>query len=793
MKKIFLSLVALFLFTAVHAQLNMTLRSNFEFQQGNLNDIWGWHHEETGKEYAIVGRTIGTSVIDVTDPDNPVDVGFFPGANTTWRDIKTWGDYAYVTNEQADGVAVLYLGDLPSGGELTGFNWTPNIPGLGTLNTCHNIYIDEFGYAYLAGCDLNSGGMLIVDVFTTPGDPQFVAAAPPVYSHDVFVRDNRMYSSEIYDGEFTIYDVTDKENITELGAQTTDFEFTHNTWLSDDSNTIFTTDELANAPVGAYDISDPTDIVELDQFVPLETLGEGVIPHNVHVWQDWLIISYYTDGGIVVDASVPDNLIEVGNFDTFFTGSGGFSGAWGAYPFLPSETVLLTDITNGLYVVTPTYVRACRVEGLITNADTGNPIAGANVDIDADQINGAQSDFTGEYKTGIATAGTYSVTYSAQGYLPQTLELTLENGVIVEQDVQLEPLPNFSLSGNTVEAEGGASVADAQVVIFNEDFLFESESDASGNFSLSGVTEGSYTVVAGKWGYNYGTAEITLSADSDVVIELDRGYQDDFVFDFGWDENGNSSTGIWERGVPIGTQYQGGLSNPGADVNNDIGNTAYVTGNGGGNAGNDDVDDGETILISPIMDLTFMDSPVINYRTWFFNDGGQGTPPNDDLIIKISNGTDEVTLETIDNSNDAWRPTSSFPLLGLLDITENMQLTVTATDYDQGHLVEGGFDKFLVTDDGPSSVYQPVDFAVSVVTSPNPFQAAALLTYVLDTDFERATLTVHNQLGQQVEVFDINDRTGSVTIGEQLATGVYFVRLEADGMLSATEKIVKTK
>ena len=793
MKKIFLSLVALFLFTAVHAQLNMTLRSNFEFQQGNLNDIWGWHHEETGKEYAIVGRTIGTSVIDVTDPDNPVDVGFFPGANTTWRDIKTWGDYAYVTNEQADGVAVLYLGDLPSGGELTGFNWTPNIPGLGTLNTCHNIYIDEFGYAYLAGCDLNSGGMLIVDVFTTPGDPQFVAAAPPVYSHDVFVRDNRMYSSEIYDGEFTIYDVTDKENITELGAQTTDFEFTHNTWLSDDSNTIFTTDELANAPVGAYDISDPTDIVELDQFVPLETLGEGVIPHNVHVWQDWLIISYYTDGGIVVDASVPDNLIEVGNFDTFFTGSGGFSGAWGAYPFLPSETVLLTDITNGLYVVTPTYVRACRVEGLITNADTGNPIAGANVDIDADQINGAQSDFTGEYKTGIATAGTYSVTYSAQGYLPQTLELTLENGVIVEQDVQLEPLPNFSLSGNTVEAEGGASVADAQVVIFNEDFLFESESDASGNFSLSGVTEGSYTVVAGKWGYNYGTAEITLSADSDVVIELDRGYQDDFVFDFGWDENGNSSTGIWERGVPIGTQYQGGLSNPGANVNNDIGNTAYVTGNGGGNAGNDDVDDGETILISPIMDLTFMDSPVINYRTWFFNDGGQGTPPNDDLIIKISNGTDEVTLETIDNSNDAWRPTSSFPLLGLLDITENMQLTVTATDYDQGHLVEGGFDKFLVTDDGPSSVYQPVDFAVSVVTSPNPFQAAALLTYVLDTDFERATLTVHNQLGQQVEVFDINDRTGSVTIGEQLATGVYFVRLEADGMLSATEKIVKTK
>ena len=153
MKKFLLFVAAIFCFSTAEAQLNMTLRSEVQFNQGSLNDVWGWHHEPTGKEYALVGRTIGTSVIDVTDPDNPVDVGFFPGENTTWRDIKTWGDYAYVTNEQDLGVAVLYLGDLPFGGELTGFNWEPNIPGLGQLNSCHNIYIDEFGIAYLSGCN----------------------------------------------------------------------------------------------------------------------------------------------------------------------------------------------------------------------------------------------------------------------------------------------------------------------------------------------------------------------------------------------------------------------------------------------------------------------------------------------------------------------------------------------------------------------------------------------------------------------------------------------------------------
>jgi len=791
MKKFLLFIAAIFCFSTADAQLNMVLRSEVQFAQGSLNDVWGWHHEPTGKEYALVGRTIGTSVIDVTDPDNPVDVGFFPGANSTWRDIKTWGDYAYVTNEQAQGVAVLYLGDLPSGGELTGFNWEPNIPGLGQLNTCHNIYIDEFGYAYLAGCDLNSGGMLIVDVFSTPGTPEFVAAAPAVYSHDVFTRDNKMYSSEIYGGVFTIYDVEDKQNIFELGSQPTQFNFTHNTWLSDDSNTIFTTDELADAPVGAYDISDPTDIVELDQFLPLETLGDGVIPHNVHVWQDWLIISYYTDGGIVVDASEPDNLIEVGNFDTFFGGGAGFSGSWGAYPFLPSETVLLTDIDNGLYVVTPNYVRACRVEGFVTDINTGAAISGADISIDADQLNQGTTDFTGEYKTGIATAGTYDVTYSAPGYTSQTLELTLENGVIVMQDVQLGELEQFSVSGLTLEAADGSNLADAQVAVFNEEFYFNTTSDANGNFSLPGVYAGSYTVVAGKWGYNYGTTTFDVNEDASVTVELAVGYQDDFVLDYDWTTSGNASTGDWERGVPVGTDFNGNESNPGSDVNGDLGDIAYVTGNSGGGVGDDDVDDGNVVLTSPVMDLTTYGEPVMNYRLWFFNQGGSGNP-NDEMTISISNGTQTVELENISNSQSSWRPNSVQPLDGLIELTDNMTLIVETADDNPGHLVEGGFDAFFVTDNNPlSTVYQPVDFAASMTATPNPFSTEAVMEYTLDTDFDKAYFVVHNQLGQEVELIELTTNEGTIALGSKLATGMYFVRLEVDGTLVATEKIVK--
>ena len=45
---------------------------------GNGNDIWGWVDPQTQREYAIMGRTSGTSFIDITDPANPVYLGNLP-------------------------------------------------------------------------------------------------------------------------------------------------------------------------------------------------------------------------------------------------------------------------------------------------------------------------------------------------------------------------------------------------------------------------------------------------------------------------------------------------------------------------------------------------------------------------------------------------------------------------------------------------------------------------------------------------------------------------------------------
>ena len=86
------------------------------------------------------------------------------------------------------------------------------MPDGATLNTCHNIFIDEFGVAYLSGCNSNGGGLIYLDVDTEPGVPTIMGVGSNEYSHDVYVRDNLAYSSEIEAGQFAIYDVTDKTN-----------------------------------------------------------------------------------------------------------------------------------------------------------------------------------------------------------------------------------------------------------------------------------------------------------------------------------------------------------------------------------------------------------------------------------------------------------------------------------------------------------------------------------------------------------------------------------------------------
>jgi len=446
MNKLILSLVlfvSTFTLLAQNDFKNLELQSNLPFDQ-TLSDIWGYTDED-GREYAIVGLRSAVAIVDITDPKDPQLISQIEGPTTTWRDIKTYNDHAYViTDQRGDGLHVLDLSNLPNPLDSTdSYFWSPILPELDStqLRTCHNLYIEEAsGIAYLAGCNVNRGGIFLVDV--TDGDSlQYISALNREYSHDVYVRNDTVYSSAINRGVFTIEDATDKQNTQLLAAQSSPFDFTHNTWLSDNGKVLFTTDERGNAPVGAYDISDLSDIKKLDEFRPIKTEGRGLIPHNVHVLNDFLVTSFYKEGVIITDASRPDNLIEVGNYDTNTEEDvSGFGGAWGAYPFFPSGLVVASDMQNGLFVLEPTYMRAAHLEGTVVDALNGMPLTGVQVQILSDDPNNGTSDAAGIYKTGQVTPGTFMIQFSKAGYETQVVEAVLVNGEVTILFVELSRL-----------------------------------------------------------------------------------------------------------------------------------------------------------------------------------------------------------------------------------------------------------------------------------------------------------------------------------------------------------------
>ncbi len=790
--RILASAISLFIASFVYGQLNVELLSQVTYNASG-NDVWGYT-APNGDEYAVMGLNNGVSIVDITDPRNPNEVQFIDQATTGWRDIKTWDQFIYVTSESSDnGLLVVDMRNVRD--TITWDNLFLPIPTGETVNSCHNIYIDEFGFAYLAGCNPGEGGVEIFDLRSTPSIPEFAGRIDLEYSHDVYVRNNRVYSSEISAGHFAIYNVEDKSNPFLVATQTTPFSFTHNTWLSDNGEVIFTTDERGNAPVASYDISDPNNIQLLDEFKPLETLGTGVAPHNVHVWEDWLIISYYTDGCIIVDASVPDNMIEVGNFDTFLQIGSGFGGAWGAFPFFPSGTILIGDTQQGLFIVGPTYKRASRIEGLITDAVTGDPINGATITINEVPIE-TFSNIAGEYKSGHISEGLFEMTVSRNGYESQSRMVTLENGVQTIEDFQLESRGIFNLRGTIIDAVTFLPIENAQVRLEFEEDVMLLRTNGEGNFAVDNLISGTYDIVVGSWGHEYlflnDRAFEEDGAVESLFLMLNPGYEDVFSLDLGWESTLNGTQGQWFRTIPVAAFPPGFSVNAAPDGDSeDEGSRAFVTGVQTDFFGG--LLNGETNLTSPPFDGLSMERPVMTFDFWHFaldqNIGEVDAP----IFVSVNNGEEVVIIDTLSLTLDEltfeWIPSREYALEDYISLSSNMTVNLFMQNTNANNAVEGGFDNWRLFDDPESSVEEVISENFKVY--PNP--ATDYFTIEIPVEFQssKSTLTLRDMNGRMIARRNLIGES-LITLGESLSNGIYFIQLSDKERISQRIKLIKT-
>lgn len=510
---------------------NIAFRSKVTFTGQTVANIWGY--TAGGAEYALVGAAQGLVIVDITNPDNPVQIVQIPGPNNLWKEIKTYQHYAYVVSEGGQGVQIVDLSQLPSA-NLTYHHYIGDGAISGQLNKIHALQVDEAkGFLYLYGTNLFGGAPVVLNLAPDPYNPTYAGKFDQLgYVHDGYANNDTLYGSHIYTGQFAIVDMTNKSAPVLLGTQITPNAFTHNTWLCDDHKTLLTTDEVANSFLAAYDVSDPQNIVFLDKIQ--SNPGSNSIVHNTYVHDNFAFTSWYNDGITIVDVREPDNLVQVGNYDTYPGSGSGFNGCWGVYPYFPSGTVIASNIkaqgtSNGeLFILTPTLERACHLKGVVSNGITGAPLNGVTVEVlGAVPALIEMTDGVGLYKMGQRTSGFYMVRYSKTGYQTVELPVKLKHGVTVTQDVALFPNGNLTVTGNVVRIAPPVPVENATVYFFGDSQVFEAVTDASGNFTLANVQPGYYDIVATSDVINEmaQSMQVLIVQDTAVFLELFQNYK----------------------------------------------------------------------------------------------------------------------------------------------------------------------------------------------------------------------------------------------------------------------------
>ena len=304
---------------------------------------WGYTSAD-GRRFALTGISSGLSIVEVTDPATPRNVGVIPGPESQWREVKTYKQFVYVTTEARPyGLDIIDL-SVPDHPVRVG---TWNL----TLASAHTLWIDaDKGLLFANGTRNAAGqanGMRILSLEPDPRNPREISSFTPYYIHDSYLRGDLLYASAINDGFLALLDASDPRNVRELMRFFTGGRVTHNSWPTGDGRYLFTTDERNGSPLEGWDLTDARAPRKVAEYIA----QPGTIPHNVMIDGSRLVVAHYTEGVHLLDIANPERPQVLGFYDTYEGPSGGFNGVWGAYIFPGSDLIVASDISGGLFVV----------------------------------------------------------------------------------------------------------------------------------------------------------------------------------------------------------------------------------------------------------------------------------------------------------------------------------------------------------------------------------------------------------------------------------------------------------
>ena len=337
-------------------------------------------------DYAYVGSDRsgqGISIFNISNPASPQFLTMYPGSEM--EDVEVYNGIGYfgsdVSVSVGTGVDIVDLSNPANPVMLSRVN------GLnGGHNKVHTLSVSN-GFLYTVD---NATDVVKIFNVADPSDPQFVASldlgAPAnVASHEIIAANGRVYVASKWNGSQTccgwthIYDVS---NVGTTGPVLLKaFESgprTHTSLPNEDGQLLLVAEERPNGELHIYDISMIDEPNDPDRPVLLKTLNRENVgidahsPHRPQVLGNLLFVSWYEAGVHVFNIADPANPVHVGAFDTYPGTSTSYYGAWGVYPFLGLDKVLVGDRQRGLIIVDATNVLSpgdYNQDGLVDAAD----------------------------------------------------------------------------------------------------------------------------------------------------------------------------------------------------------------------------------------------------------------------------------------------------------------------------------------------------------------------------------------------------------------------------------------
>ncbi len=151
----------------------------------------------------------------------------------------------------------------------------------------------------------------------------------------------------------------------------------------------------------------------------------------------------------------------------------------------------------------------------------------------------------------------------------------------------------------------------------------------------------------------------------------------------GFTVSGNATDGQWDRGIPVNNDRL----DPPSD--SDGSGQCWLTDNDP-NGSNSDVDNGTTILTSPVYDMFELTEARISFDLWYSKSG------SDSMQIEISNGGAWVQVENITSSLGGWSA-RDIRVSDFVTPNSTVQFRLLVSDVGNQEIVEAGLDNIRVS------------------------------------------------------------------------------------------------